>query len=310
MYRFVKYSVIFLFIFFITVPSCEKIDMYIPKPECKSDWLTNALYHTNVYKPTDVDNLPETFTAIINGRPWKADSSSSGYYYKGHISVWGSDKNYWIGISFNENDFENAKINILNYPWSEVLEKELNLIEFDPINGTISINFKARVRLKTSYNSEYSQVVIENGKINNVKFEELSCRPNYVLQDTDSPLKGIWHLIEITDCTANSQYFPPCGYNPFISFDTLNSGAYNTLPYKQYVSAWCANEFGPSYKLLNDTTIVISQGSVTQVGIASYAKDYENLFFSLLCCDTLILKRNKNLLEIRKRGNIFLRFYK
>jgi hypothetical protein len=305
-----KYFVIILFICFLTIPSCEKIELYIPRPECKSDWLTNSSYHSNVYNPSDIKNLPESFTANINGKPWKADSSASGYYYKGHIGVWGSDKDYRIAINFEENDFENAGINILNYYGSEVLEKEMNLIEFDPVNGTISINFNARLRLRTSYPGEYREVVIEDGKIQNIKFEKLSCRPDYVIRNIDSPLKGIWYLIEITDCTTNSQYFPPCDYNAFISFDTLNTGAYSTLSYDHYVSAWCANEFGSSYKFLNDTTIVTSSGSVTQVGVASYAKDYENLFFSLLCCDTLILKQNKNLLEIKKRDNIFLRFYK
>jgi hypothetical protein len=209
------------------------------------------LYHTNVYNPPDVKNLPRSFAANINGKPWKADSSASGYYYKGLVGVWGSDKDYRIAINFEENYFENAGIYILNYYGSEVLEKEMNLIEFDPVKGTISIIFKARLRLRTSYSGENREVVIEDCKIQNIKFERLSCRPDYSIRNIDSPLKGIWHLIEIPDCTANSQYFPPCDYDTFISFDTLNTGAYSALSYDNYVSAWCANEFGSSYRRLS-----------------------------------------------------------
>lgn len=308
-----KVILLAVLLIFLSFTTCEKVgihDYYFPKLECKSDWLTNPNYHKAKYKQPTIKNPPKSFTAIINGKPWRADSLVSASYYNGHASVGGYNKDYWVVIHVDKNDFANANIYILNYAGDKVLEKEINIVEFDTINGTVSINFKAKLELHTSYPVQISQVVIENGKIENVKFEELFCRPDYVLQNSDSPLKGIWHLIEITDCATNTQYYPPCNYHPFISFDTLNAGQSSPSLYKHHVSAWCGNEFSPSYEFLNDTTIIVSNGSVTQVGVSAVGKDFEELFFSLLCCDTMIIKQNKNLLEIKKHGNIFLRFYK
>jgi hypothetical protein len=309
----IKSSKLAVLLILLVFTTCEKDgiqEYYYPKLECESDWLTNPEYHMAVYRPPAIKNSPKSFTATVNGKLWQADSLVSASYYKGNVVIGGYNKDYWVVIRFSKNDYSNANIYVLNYDGNKVLEKGLKIVDLDTIRGTVSVNFRAIIELHTSYPVQISQVIIEAGKIENVKFKDLFCRPDYVVQNTDTALRGIWHLIEISNCTTNSQYYPPCGYDPFISFDTLNSGPPVSSGYNNFVSAWCVNEFSPSYEFLNDTTIVISNGGESQVGTGEIVGDFEKLFFSLLCCDTMVIKQNKNLLEIKKRGNIFLRFYK
>ena len=308
-----------IILLFIT-SDCEKIEsFYYPRPECGSDWLTNAYYHQQVDNIPEITNSPDAFAATINGTSFSGTSFVKASYYKEHISVWTSNDDYYIALNLEDNGNGNSYIELeLNKYTSysrELLEKTITLTDLDPVNGTVSIEFSARFKVHTYTPTVFDgDIVIENGKIQNVKFMQLFCRPDYTLSNADSILYGTWNLIEITDCNTNSVYYPPCYClftNPLIDIDTAKRAFTDEdYIYDYDLSAWEVNEYSISYKFLNDTTIVTSGGWVTQVGATLYELDYENLFFSLMSMDTITIKLNKNLLELKTSENVFLRFYK
>jgi hypothetical protein len=310
-----KLLLIFLFILFLSCPSCEKIEYYIPKPECTSDWLTNPVYHRPVQVITVGKNAPDIFSATVNGTRWKADSGIYAYYYKGRGYINGRNKDYAVSISFTNDDPSGATFNLLFYKTNSaysysIKEKSLSNINYDAESNTLSLNFSIRCEVLYQNNGSTASFAFENGAVQNAKCEVLFCRPVYKEENSLSPRAGEWNLIEITDCNTNSQYFPPCYYKTGIYLDTIvNNPEYHSL-YKYTLHAWCGNESSPSYEYLNDTTIITSSGGATQIGMTAEGHDFEGMFFTLMNSNTLIIKQKNNLLELKTLNNIFLRFYK
>jgi hypothetical protein len=309
-----------LIILLLITSDCEKTEsFYYPRSECGSDWLTNAYYHQQVDKVPEITNSPDAFTATINGTPFSGTSFVKASYYKERISVWTSNGDYYISLDLEENGNGSSQIELNLNKYTaysrKLLEKTITLTDLDPVNGTVSIEFSARFEVHTYTPTVFDgDIVIENGKIQNVKFMQLFCRPDYTLSNADSILYGTWNLIEITDCNTNSVYYPPCYClftNPLIDIDTAKRAFTDEyLIYDYDLRAWEVNECSMSYKFLNDTTIVTSGGGATQVGSTIYELDYESLFFSLITKDTITIKLNKNLLELKTSENVLLRFYK
>jgi hypothetical protein len=209
-----KISALFLLLLIIT--TCERVgnlQFYIPRPECKSDWLTSIYYHQPVLKqPAEGDDTDTTYVRI-NGNSWKA---------------------------------------------------------------------------------------------------KLFCRPDYKLKmfEENTGYYGEWKLIEITDCITNSVYYPPCEYGVYFELDTVKSNQSPGQLYEFSIRASLRNCFSCSFKFLNDTTIVTSSISGTQVLDVAWVMDYEHLFSHLLSRDTLIIKSKRNLLELKTANKTFLRFFK
>ena len=155
-------------------------------------------------------------------------------------------------------------------------------------------------------------------------------RPAYKLAQSDSSLYlccksedrwfegGWWELIEISDCSAGKVYYP-CARNPgeqsMLGFDPEKHPDWNQsypeqFPYENFCTATTWNSSTFTYKYLNDSTIITSHGGATQAGVSPEASVFFRMYLTLLHNTTLIIKKNKNLLELRTPDNVFLRFYK
>lgn len=154
-------------------------------------------------------------------------------------------------------------------------------------------------------------------------------RPAYKLAKTDSSLflfpsgepwefVGWWTLIEIADCNKEIVYYP-CARDPLeatmLGFDPNKHSDYNEsypdlYPYENFCIATTYNSSTFTYKYLNDSTILTSRGGATQAGLSPEATKLFRMYLSLLHNTTLVIKKNKNLLELRTPDNVFLRFYK
>jgi hypothetical protein len=156
-------------------------------------------------------------------------------------------------------------------------------------------------------------------------------RPAYKLAKSDSSLYlypanntsgdfegGWWELIEIADCSAGKVYYP-CALNPgeesMLGFDPdkhpdLCQSYPDLFPYENFCIATTWNSSTFTFKYLNDSTILTSHGGATQAGVSPEAAAFFKLYLSLLQNTTLIIKKHRNLLELRTPDNVFLRFYK
>jgi hypothetical protein len=155
-------------------------------------------------------------------------------------------------------------------------------------------------------------------------------RPAYKLAKSDSSLylscksedhwfeAGWWKLIEIADCSAGKVFYP-CALNPgeqsMLGFDPDKHPDWNLsypeqFPYENFCTATTWNSSTFTYKYLNDSTILTSRGGVTQAGVSPEARAFFHMYLSLLHNKTLIIKKHKNLLELRIPDNVILRFYK
>ena len=155
-------------------------------------------------------------------------------------------------------------------------------------------------------------------------------RPAYKLAQSDSSLYlccksedhwfegGWWELIEISDCSAGKVYYP-CACNPgeqsMLGFDPEKHPDWNQsypeqFPYENFCTATTWNSSTFTYKYLNDSTIITSRGGATQAGVSPEASAFFRMYLTLLHNKTLIIKKNRNLLELRTPDNVFLRFFK
>jgi hypothetical protein len=156
-------------------------------------------------------------------------------------------------------------------------------------------------------------------------------RPAYKLAKSDSSLYlypanntsgqfegGWWKLIEITNCSAATVYYP-CALNPgensMLGFDPdkhpdLCQSYLDLFPYENFCIATTWNSSTFTYKYLNDSTIITSHSGATQAGLSPEATELFRMYLSLIQNTTLVIKKNKNLLELRTPDNVFLRFYK
>lgn len=154
-------------------------------------------------------------------------------------------------------------------------------------------------------------------------------RPAYKLANSDSSLYlyptktwewdgGWWELIEIAECNTGKVYYPCArvpGEESFLGFDPDKHPEYcqsypDLFPFENFciASTWNSSTF--TYKYLNDSTILTSHGGATQAGVSPEAGAFFKLYLSYLQNTTLIIKKHKNLLELRTPDNVFLRFYK
>jgi hypothetical protein len=155
-------------------------------------------------------------------------------------------------------------------------------------------------------------------------------RPTYKLAKSDSSLylccksddswfeEGWWKLIEIADCNEEIVYYPcarNAGEQSMLGFDPdkhpdLNLSDPDLYTYENFCTATTWNSSTFTYKYLNDSTIITSRGGATQAGVSTEAAAFFRMYLRLLHNNTLVIKKHKNLLELRTPDNVFLRFYK
>jgi hypothetical protein len=155
-------------------------------------------------------------------------------------------------------------------------------------------------------------------------------RPAYKLAKSDSTLylsckteenwyeSGWWTLIEIANCNEGKVYYPCAkntGEQSMLGFDPEKHPLWNQsdpqyYPYENFCTATTWNSSTFTYKYLNDSTIITSHGGATQAGVSAEAAAFFSRYLKLLQNTTLVIKKNKNLLELRTPDNVFLRFYK
>lgn len=137
----------------------------------------------------------------------------------------------------------------------------------------------------------------------------LCCKTEYGFED------GWWTLVEIADCNSGIVYYP-CRYvGSRLGFEPDKKPELNQLypeqyPYEYFITATTGNASGFTYQYLNDSTIITSGGGATHAGVPQEVQDFFLMYASLLQNTTLVIKKNRNLLELRTPENVFLRFYK
>lgn len=305
-----------VFLALILFPTCEKQqDYYTPEVECRSDWLTNPYYHQPVAKIPAVTNSPDAMTGVISGVKWKSESSPWGYHYKSVTRVSGLYNSMKIVVNYikgspAESDFYVMKGN--TYFSYAVREGNITSFSIDTVARIINMQFNTRMIYRDVNSNDYDTIIVESGKVTNLKYADQFGRPEYVLQKADSAFGGYWNLIEICDCSAGKVYYPPHESSFFIDFDTVkySSGSSQSYPYHYPVLAGAWNDSQFSYDFINDSTIVTSTGGATQVGTTLEEQDYFSMFYHLIEGRTLTVKKNKNLLELITEENVYLRFFK
>ena len=284
---------------------------------CGCDWLNNPIYHSQNKENEPVKNDPESFTASINGKIWRASQKIRIIYYKGSLTVMGENDSHRLHFRISDVNKKDAHVdfniwlkNMENYHYSvNPSEVQFQIINLNTVKNTVTAKFRASIHLEAEhYRGTYA---ISNGRLDQVKFSRLYCKKNYTLKDIKTDFRGRWKLIEIADCGSNTIHHPPCTSDPYVDFAPEDSARYSGVgKYKDKFKVYgTANVMESSFKFLNDSTIVTSGAAQTLVGSSGYKMDYEKLYFSYLSNDTFRIRMAYNLLELVNSDGDRIRFH-
>lgn len=311
-----KLKIILIFLLLVIFIRCEKTeDLYTPGIVCTSDWLTNMSYHLPVV-PSDIAALQPSFTISVDGLPWTANTiyATKGSDGKRNINILGSHLFFYI--SFYGSRADTARITLDPYYASsnKIIEKKIGHCSYNEQTGVLNMDFSLKVVQHYTYPSDYTDTIeYTAGKIRDTRVHDFYERTEYKLSTADSVLHGEWRLIEITDCASGELLYPPYVWPFYMEFDTTGF-KYDPdpqyYPYKYPAHIYGRNSHSLSFEFINDTTIVTSGDGSTQAGMAKEDADYYYMLCDLVDWTTLTLKMNKNLLELKTKDNIYLRFFK
>jgi|GEM_PF-6833316 len=284
---------------------------------CDCDWLNHPIYHSKNTEKGPLKNDPESFTASINGKSWKASQKIRIIYYEESLTVMGENDSHRLHFRISDVNKKDAHVdfniwlkNMENYHYSvNPSEIQFQIINLNTVKGTVTAKFRASIHLEAGHYS--GPYVIDGGRLEKVKFSRLYCKKNYTLKDIKTDFRGRWKLIEIADCGTNTLHHPPCTSDPYVDFAPEDSVRYSGVgKYEHKFKAYgTANVMHSSFKFLNDSTIVTSGAAQTLVGSSGYKMDYEELYFSCLSNDTFRVKMAYNLLELVNSKGDRIRFH-
>jgi hypothetical protein len=150
------------------------------------DWLNNPIYHSQNKENEPVKNDPESFTASINGKSWRASQKIRIIYYEGSLTVMGENDSHRLHFRISDVNKKDAHVdfniwlkNMENYHYSvNPSEVQFQIINLNTVKNTVTAKFRASIHLEAEhYSGTYA---ISNGRLDQVKFSRLYCKKNYI----------------------------------------------------------------------------------------------------------------------------------
>lgn len=276
-------------------------------------------YSKNFANESNLNDTIYEFNATINGSLWEA-SSVNAKYYKGHLWINGENDDYTISINrFRiKNGKQDADCYLIDKSKNlkhsvELLNSTLNIIELNLLEGYITATFEFSCKIEYLQFEKTLNYTVTKGKINKLKFNLIFCCPHYEIKIGNYDKFGKWNLAKIYDNNLDTTYYPACNRKASIELrDTIDysfSNSEQSYEHPLVATAGC-NTLCSSYKILNDSTIVTSNGYMTLIGCEQYINDYENLYYSTLSNDTFLIDINNNIMKLTSNKGKELTFYK